>query len=177
MATLESRTVIRNDEPAYRMLQGETGAAVPPLAARRDYFVVANPYSYTFQAYSSTGDPIARWGRDLPPRFLTDSEIAARAAVDRPPPGPYDLSKQQQRHFNTIAFDGADRLWVIGRVDGADFADVFADTLYLGRVPLPCELAGFQFALEGRWFAVLCKSDRPDSEVDLALYRIGVRDK
>jgi hypothetical protein len=52
------------------------------------------------------------------------------------------------------------------------FADIFADTAFVGRMPMPCDAVGFQPAFSGEWAAINCVTAPGANMVTLQLFRV-----
>ena len=77
-------------------------------------------------------------------------------------------------HVGPPRGDGAGRIWVLGQHADSAFADVFAGSRFLGRLPLPCRDFQGRWSLNGSWLAVVCAPDdlEADRDADLKLFRI-----
>lgn len=169
------------------------GLDVPPYGAHGAVVALADPISYVIQYFSSEGKPVGSVRREIEARHRTPAEIArdAEAIESRqrtfrtpdgrrmPMPGTQaridSLPLQTLPHFsrNGVGFDARRRLWVIGEANDSTFADVFADTAFLGRQMLPCSDHRRSVALNGRWLVLLCAArDTSDVEAEIQLYRI-----
>lgn len=166
----------------------------PAFATRGDIVIVGDGYSYSLWKVD-LGNPKERikFGRELPPRMATDSQIARAESrwvkLERGVPGPNgqvvrDNFDREREHIRTIprphfqylgmGFDGRGRLWVIGRDSTASlFVDVFSDTTYLGRRPISCNRNGYAAAVRGRWFATICdQGEEAENRFALRLFEI-----
>lgn len=77
--------------------------------------------------------------------------------------------------FRELRFDGAGRLWIVRPEDGSAVADVGADTVLLGTIPLNCPgYASSGMDVAGTWLALSCRSTEPDAPSDgtIRLFRI-----
>jgi hypothetical protein len=77
--------------------------------------------------------------------------------------------------FRELRFDGAGRLWIVRPEDGSAVADMYADTLLLGTIPLNCPgYASSGMDVAGTWLALSCRSTEPDAPSDgtIRLFRI-----
>lgn len=166
----------------------------PALASRGDVIVVGDGYGYRLWKIDlHHPDAVVQFGRGLPPRMATDSQISAAesrwARLERGVPGPdgrlirenFDREREFIRtvpypHFQYLGlgFDGHGRLWVIGRDSTASmFLDVFADTTFLGRVDINCNRSSYAAAVRGRWFAAICVNESEgDERFRVRLFRI-----
>ncbi len=174
LKTLEWRTVIDTTDSTFAAFRG-------PVASNSRGIVLAHGGKYWLQSYSRDGRPMARWGRDLPPRLMTGTEVDAIFGKKGPDgkllpyaPGVRERYMQQpERHFYNIVFDGAGRLWAVGRDTSATyFADVFADTTFVGRMPLPCQALALQPLFNGQWVAFKCGMAKDAKETEIQLYRV-----
>jgi hypothetical protein len=163
-----------------------------PVAATNDAVVVADPIDYRFQSFDRLGEPLNRWGREIPRLFRSDATVDSMLKRYRErarpvwqggpaqPVSPRELAsyentvRQPLRRFFHVAFDDHGRFWTFGHDpnDGA-FSDVFTGTLYLGRVIGPCNISGLHApSMRGDFFAVLCTDPSRDAGVELRLYRM-----
>jgi hypothetical protein len=133
------------------------------------------------------------FGRRLEPRLRTarelaeaDSDIAMRIQKDLIGPdgrrrrGPDWIGIRRKLPFDTLphfvrgglSFDEEGRLWVIGRANDSIFADVYADTLFLGRRSVDCADGRREYpvALRGRWLALSCR--QTDDSYRIRLFHI-----
>lgn len=166
----------------------------PAFASRGDVVVVGDGYSYRlWEIDLRDPDRVMEFGRTLPPRIATDSQIAVAesgwARLERGVPGPggeviRDNFDRERRFIRTVSyphfqflgmgFDGNGRLWVNGRDStAAMFLDVFADTTFLGRISVGCNRSRYAAAVRGHWFAAICVvGGGSDDRFRVRLFRI-----
>lgn len=190
----EDRIVIPHDDPfltkAAPPVVGTALSSPPAYAVLGGRIAVAEPRGYRIRYYDREGGYI-EFGRDLSPRRRT------RAALDQerrrirqqlrmgfvgpdgkrmPVPGLQErldtLDREVLPHFTRhgLAFDHAGRLWVVGETGDSSFADVFADTTFLGRIALPCRGPGRSISFNERWLAMICLADNDEPEIQF--YRV-----
>ena len=70
----------------------------------------------------------------------------------------------------SLGFDGTGRLWVVGAIADSVFADIFADTLFLGRLTIGCPDFQQNWALGGAWLGLVCGA--PEESDRSALVRL-----
>lgn len=142
--------------------------------------------------YYDRGKPSLEFGREIPPRRRNAAAFererrwitqqirigfvgpnGKRMAL----PGLQErldtLDREVLPHFSRhgLAFDHAGRLWVIGETGDSAFADVFADTTFLGRIALSCRGPDRSISFNTRWLAMICLT--PDGEPEIQLYRVA----
>lgn len=149
------------------------------------FALVGNGRTYRIGVYDQNGILLGEFGRDLPPNHRGQRGIAGiRDAIDlalsTPSPGNRQLrerldtiARERVAHFGRggLGVDSTGRLWVVGRVGDSTFADVFADTTFLGRHILPCFRSSGGFAINGRFIALRCQ-EGSEAGYRLQLYRI-----
>jgi hypothetical protein len=173
------RVIVDLDDPDFAGI----GGVFPALASRGDLIVAGDRQAYKFHSWFPDGSKGPSWGRDLPPQYMTPSEVRAEVARRRAAYGhklpdtssvfdPKVVAKLKLRYFVNIAFDGEGRLWVTGESKGNTFADVFRDTVFLGRIFFDCVGPSQKISVSGAWIALTCQSDRSPIDRDLRLFRI-----
>jgi hypothetical protein len=152
-------------------------------------FVVANGQEYRIALYDWEGHLIRILDRNVPaPRRSPEQAVAEFEEFRNAPPGrrstPAELEIKRAElisedlpHFLHLARlwpDYKSRLWVVGPAGDTAYADVFSDTMFLGRLSLPCKGIERGWAVNGRWLALSCQPDDPTFEGDavLKLFRI-----
>ena len=149
-----------------------------PVTANDRRIVMGKGVAYTLQSYDREGNRSAAWGRDLGPRYMSAAEIdrvfGRTGSGGEKLPATEDARRAQaqvpDRHFHNIRFDGSGRLWALGRdTTNNFFADVFADTSFLGRIALPCAHAAEPY-FSGEWMLVNCSASFRDPPM-LQLFR------
>ncbi len=186
----KDRVVIPHDDPVLKRVAppviGTALSSPPAYAVSRGRIAIGDPVGYRIQYYRPEGN--IEFGRDLSPRRRT------RAALDQerrrirqqlrmgfvgpdgkriPVPGLQErldtLDREVLPHFTRhgLAFDHAGRLWVVGETGDSSFADVFADTTFLGRLALSCRGPGRSISFNRRWLAMICLSDNDEPEIQL----------
>lgn len=161
------------------------GLRWPPYAATAGRFVLGDGVGYRLWMFNDQGKVLYQFGRTIPPRTLTESELDKDRQnwVKRLAEGaPVDTSALKQRllteplpHFGYygIGFDGQRRLWVSGWAHDSTFLDVFADSVFLGRLMLDCRRERGGMAIRGAWLALMCTDDdNPERPYQPHLYRI-----
>ncbi len=152
---------------------------------------IGDGMDYLVDVYDTAGRYLHRVHRDLPPqvngprRLAMLEENRAKSREWRGPNGEPlppellqqrrdDLRKQIVPHFmrSPFFFDGKGRLWVFGPTGDSTYADVFADTTFLGRLVFPCYGGLERRALAGSWLVMSCAPDDEDYPRILRLYRI-----
>ncbi len=147
--------------------------------------------AYQIDVYDTAGRYLHQVHRDLPPQVRGPRRLASleqSLATSRAWRGPNgeplpsevlrqrraDLGKQAVPHFgrSPFFFDGKGRLWVFGPTGDSTYADVFADTTFLGRLIFPCYNGAERRALAGSWLVMSCAPDEDRYPVNLRLYRI-----
>jgi hypothetical protein len=151
------------------------GDSVPPARASTPTgFVLGDGTTYRLDRYDSKGLLLNSFGRSglVPPR-LSESQIESQMtslARFRGPDGKLldpirleerrkELRSQEVPFFprnRSLEFDGAGRLWIVGSIGDSAFADLFADTLFLGRLTFDCPDFRNMWALSGAWLALVC---------------------
>ncbi|MEO8635135.1 MAG: hypothetical protein ABI587_07650 [Gemmatimonadales bacterium] len=159
----------------------------PATASTSDRLILGAGTSYRLYRYDRDGRYLGSFGRDLPPEHPT-KRAAERAASSltgwRGPDGkrmdPVAVARMASEmrsktvpyfsHTHSLGFDGAGRLWVLGVSEDTTFADIFADTAFLGRVNLGCPDFAQSWSLNGRWLALLCGA--PEAAQGSALLKL-----
>lgn len=157
----------------------------PPYVRSGGFAIVGDGWTYKLAVFDTTGEQLGIFGRDLPtsprgPRGLAVRRASLELAVREPLPGTEKLrarldtlDRERVVHFlrGSLGVDGKGRLWVVGSFGDSTFADVFADTTFLGRHVLPCLQATGGASVNGAFLALRCLE--PDEEsYRLRLYRI-----
>jgi hypothetical protein len=152
-----------------------------PAASNASTIVFGAGVSYVLRSYDSEGTPMAVFGRDLPPRFMSEEQVD-RVFGKRGDDGvllPYRPGQREeylaapQPLFHNVALDESGRLWALGTdAEGQKYADIFADTAFVGRMNMPCETVTNYAAFNGDFMALVCESaSRPDA-MEVQLYRV-----
>lgn len=188
---LGERVAVESNEPHLQELFGVTGGrigaadALPSTTSRPNRIVVGNGMTYQIMYFSPNGEFQGELRRDLPKTKLTKRKVEAEIAQITASQQLNDryvaaLRKQledaQQPFFTTaqgFRFDGAGLLWVVGNDADSAFADVFSDTTFVRRFPLPCSGFDGQWDLKGDFLVLGCA--RPAEPAEIQLYRIGGR--
>jgi hypothetical protein len=151
------------------------GVRWPPYAAEPGRFVLGDGVDYRLWAFDDGGKLLYAFGRIVEPRRLTPRELAfeevhwkARIAQGVPldlKQMREDVMKERIPHFShgSMGFDERRRLWVTGKVNDSTFADIFADSVFLGRIMLPCVRERGTVGIRGHWMALLCENEGNDS--------------
>lgn len=168
--TMES---IRAVEPTAFVQPAPSGRAkVPAVGFGQSRIAVADPWSYAIYYFTPDGKLLTTAQLTLPVRRRTPAEVAIaldQASRFRGPDGSLlDPSAAAERlreevlpyfsHVSPLGIDAKGRLWIVRSDAGATVADVFADSLYVGQVTIPC------WGFEGRWsiadlmLSVACRS-------------------
>ncbi|HEY4320731.1 MAG TPA: hypothetical protein VGM77_06065 [Gemmatimonadales bacterium] len=168
-------------------------AIAPPYALSRLRIAIGDGMSYQIAIFDQAGTQRYRFGRALPPdrrgprslalasdQYRTGSLVPGPGGQMALPPSAQarldTIDREIVPHFGTQAlhFDDEGRLWVIGTIGDSTFADVFADSMYLGRHLLPCFRPARGIALTGKWLLLRCdRSDLGEPAFALQLYRIA----
>lgn len=184
-----SRQLIPAGDTAFRRAFPEQGTLSRPViraqayAAAHGRVVLADGQDNLLLFYTEGGRHLGRASRTLPPVLPGARLIALESlAVTSQPVG--DGQKRQLldrfrerplRHFQRIRFDGAERLWVVRTNGESAQADLYADTVYLGTIEIPCPgFSGQGWDLADRWLAITCVDERPEAISDgtIKLFRI-----
>jgi hypothetical protein len=157
-----------------RPASGNIGEAkVPAVGTWSGGFVVGDGMTYTLALYNWNGALQRVMHRDIPnPKYTdarVDRELAGLKGARARHPSPADSARQRDAlmatplehfpHTTSLGFDSHGRIWVAGIAGDSAYADVFSDTAFLGRIPLPC--SGFEgaWSLSGEWLALVCTPD------------------
>lgn len=188
-----AEVVIPQDDSLLRLLGLTARGPWPAAAWDGSRIVLGEGNSYTLVLYEPDQPPV-QFGPSHPPRHRTaleldqaTSELTARAR--EPFIGPYGkairtpdpdarirkLKFDTLPHFTAaggLAFDAQGRLWVVGQASDSTFADVYADTTFLGRITVDYFNPYWTrpVALQSRWLAVPCLES--DDVYRIRLYRI-----
>ena len=167
------------------------GSLAPPPFVRSGRFgIVGNGWTYEIAVFDTSGAQIGVFGRRLPTQLLGPRALALRRAslekgLSAPGQGPDNsqlvqrldtIHRQHAPHFGRggLGFDGKGRLWVVGTLGDSTFADVFADTTFLGRHVLPCAKSSGGASVSGSFLALRCLRD-DDENYSVRLYQIVER--
>lgn len=187
----EDRVVIPQDDSFLRRaappVVGTALRSAPAYAVSGGRIAMAEPRGYRIRYYDRAAGYV-EFGRDLPPRRRTPAAFDRERRRIRqqlrmgfvgpdgkriPVPGLQErldtLDREVLPHFTRhgLAFDHAGRLWVVGETGDSSFADVFADTTFLGRLALSCRGPGRSISFNRRWLAMICLSDNDEPEIQL----------
>ncbi len=175
-------------KPSY---EGQLRMALPYLASDHRV-VIGNGLDYRLHVYDSRDRFLYEIRRDVGHRYRGPLELElAREGLSslfgfRGPNGERAPASTIARqldglrtvpvpHFDKSAFffDERGRLWVFGMANDSTVADIFADSVFVGRLKLPCfDRYGFR-SLSGHWLALNCRlGDERDPPYELQLYRI-----
>jgi hypothetical protein len=102
-----------------------------------------------------------------------DGRSLDRAALDREESTLREKPLDFFSHVHGLEFDGKGRLWVLGPQGDSAYADVFADTLFLGRLSIGCRDFGGSFALNKMFLAMVCSDTEDSPTVQLYQLREG----
>lgn len=150
-------------------------------------YVIANGTTYRLALYDWHGALRHLIGRDLPPNLPSDSAVESAMRQWRHAGGRGDEAQVRARiartpspWFSAVAPLGLDvqgRIWVVVQQGDSVFADLFAPTGFLGRIPVPCPRFAGRWALAERWIAMACAPDDPTfpGEGIVKLFRIEER--
>lgn len=194
-----ARVVIGEDDSAFRAVLASAPGAKPLMrlsyAADGERTYLADAYRYRIYLYDRAGRLLTSLGRQLPPHHRGPRELARiRDRILRQPKftrGPTGkaiaLPDQRDRldtsdrevtpHFDRdpLHIDRSGRLWVIGLTNDSTAVDIFRDTVFLGRITLPCFMSptGHPIAMSTQWLLLECLlPDEAESSSELQLYRI-----
>lgn len=160
-------------EPFLTASQDDQQQFFPATASTPYHLILGAGTSYRLYWYDREGKYLGAFGRDLPAEHPTERAVE-RAASSlsgwRGPDGkrmdPATIARKAGAmrartlphfsHTHSLGFDGAGRLWVVGVSADSAFADIFADTTFLGRVNLGCPDFAQSWSLNGRWLALHC---------------------
>lgn len=191
----KGRVLIAHDDSLLRRVAPHLKefrlAWAPAYATTGQRSVLGDPMRYRLRYYDR-GKPSLEFGREIPPRRRNAAAFererrwitqqirigfvgpnGKRMAL----PGLQErldtLDREVLPHFSRhgLAFDHAGRLWVIGETGDSAFADVFADTTFLGRIALSCRGPDRSISFNTRWLAMICLT--PDGEPEIQLYRVA----
>jgi hypothetical protein len=171
------------DSPSERL------ASTAAIGRWRDGVVVGNPDHYALALFHGDGTPAGVIRRELPPN-TTGADATARelARLEQTPMGGNAAAMARARarleeaepprfsHVGAPRSDGRGRLWVVVQEGDAVAADVFADTTWLGRVPLDCPGFGGRWDLQGAWLVLVCAPDDPEAMLDAVVRRYHLHD-
>jgi hypothetical protein len=182
----------RPGDSLWRRLQANAFAAdraEPFAAARRgDTLYLATVVGGELFRLHPRGHAIA-FGAPVPPRLRTPRELDSLMVqmsrgmrgplgeVVRPAPPPDARRKasvqpiRQTSPLSGLQVDGDGRVWRFRDASTGPVADVFADTVLVQRVPLPCAPLPRGAGVTGRWMILACADSRPDAERDVVLHR------
>lgn len=170
---------------------GQNDNRVPVWASGNRGSVLADPISYRLFFFWPNGSVRFAAGREIPPNRRGPRELALRLRelelaerFDTLPDGsaksaPDLIRRKESAATDTIVhfvqpgmqFDGQGRLWIIGTTGDTTFADVFADTTFLGRTLLPC-IRPSSVSINNDWLAVACTATSMGGVYPLHLYRV-----
>ncbi|MFN2317191.1 MAG: hypothetical protein ABR551_04635 [Gemmatimonadales bacterium] len=184
-----SRRLIAAGDTAFRRAYPEQGTLARPIiraqayAAAHGRVVIADGQDNLLLFYTEAGRHLGEALRTLPPVLpgprliaLESLAVASQPVSDGQKRQLLDRFRERPlRHFQRIRFDGAGRLWVV-RTDGESaVADLYADTVHLGTLEIPCPgFSGQGWDLADRWLAITCVDERPEAISDgtIKLFRI-----
>jgi hypothetical protein len=166
-----------SDSFVRRLLAPQGGSGLVrgvAYASNATLLAIGDPVAYRIGIYKTDGTFLYFIKRILPPHYRSATEIGAlrksltsmlqdsrmgrgiggelRSRLDT-------LERETVPWFGSpgLAYDTVGRLWVIGQLGDATFADAFSGSTFLGRQMLPCARPGRRFALQGKWIALHCE--------------------
>ena len=169
---------------------GLGGTATPSFGAWSGGLLIADPSNYRIALYDAQGSLVRVLQRDIPRpatserradallRMFRTSPAGARASEQDLQRRKAELMEKSLDHFQPLVplmTDYAGRLWVVGPSGDSAYADVFSSERHLGRIELPCYGVGGGWAVNGRWLAMSCEPDDPESPGDAVLKLFGIR--
>lgn len=162
-------------------------ANAPAVGRWRDGIVVANGLTYMMGLWHGDGSLAAIVRHALPPARMGAEAVARELRNLRNSPlarRPGQLERwreeleatpvQRFSHVGAPRSDGRGRLWVVVQEGDSVHADVFADTTYLGRLPVDCPGFGGRWDLAGAWLLLVCEPVDPASELDAEVRRYRI---
>ena len=176
--------------PFIQSPRDEQQLHMPAAASTVDRLVLGDGLRYRLYQYDHRGRMVGAFGRDLEPEHMSARAIAKekaglakyhdanghafdQAQIDRMIRQMREKRMPYFSHIHSLAFDEAGRLWVVGMSSDSVFADIFADTLFMGRLNLGCADFAQRWSLSGHWLVVLCGSaDESESTVTLKLFEV-----
>src|SRR5690606_28830016 len=148
------------------MRDGLARRGIPAFAARDGEFLVGDGLGYRLAVYDADGRAALTFGRDLPPRLPTPSEVQMREATLSGSGGTRDMVRSELETFAATPLpyfehpgawlDAEGRVRVVGSSGDSTFVDVFADATHLGRVTLGCRDFRRRVAQSDQWLVLLC---------------------
>lgn len=153
----------------------------------RGGILLGNGFSYQLLAYDWDGRLRFAFGRELPVNRRTPAQVERQIAGLRASPIGQDeaviararrrLASDSSRWFSHLSPPTADargRIWVVGLDGDQGFADLFAESQFLGRLPLDCPGFEGRWGLHGEWLALVCAPEDPqdDRDAEVRLWRI-----
>lgn len=144
---------------------------------------IGNAQQYRILLFDEAGQYLGQVGHEVAPQFPTLEQLEAESlALQKQPLSDRRRAELLARSrstprlfFRELRFDGAGRLWVVRPESGSAVADVYADTVLLGSLPLDCPgYASSGMDVNGRWLALSCRSSDPNAPSDgtLRLFRV-----
>ncbi len=183
------RRLVATDDTAFGRAFPDQGSSSRPVVRANAYasghgrLVLADDRDYALLYYADGGRHLGRINRTqapvLPgPQLVHMESLAVAGQPVSDGQKSQLLERFRQRplpSFRRVRFDGAGRLWVL-RTDGeAAWADLFADTVHLGTIPVPClGFSGQNWDIADRWLAMTCVNEMSGGESDgtVRLFRI-----
>lgn len=161
------RVIVSPDDPFFAaMREGPARRGIPAFAARDGEFLVGDGLGYGLAVYDARGRALLTFGRDLPPRLPTPSEIEMREATLSGSGGTRDMIRSELETYAATPLpyfehpgawlDAEGRVRVVGSSGDSTFVDVFADSTHLGRVILGCSDFRRRVAQADQWLVLLC---------------------
>lgn len=141
-------------------------------------------HRYQILLYDATGRYLGTAGRSLPLQYPTAERIAQESLslLQQPSVSPARrgamIRAARERpitFFREIRFDDSGRLWVFRTDRGGAVADIYADTVLVGSIPLDCPgFEGSGVGLGFGWLVLSCRNLDPDAPSDgiFRLFRI-----
>lgn len=183
------RLLIAANDTAFGRAFPDQGSSSRPVVRGNSYasgqgrLVLADARDYVMLIYSEGGRHLGRIDRTqapvLPGLQLIRMESLAVASQPVSDGQKSQLLERFRRRplpaFQRVRIDGRGRLWVI-RTDGIGaWADLFADTVHLGTIAIPClGFSGQNWDVADRWLAISCINESPDAASDgtVRMFRI-----
>ncbi len=173
--------IVSPQDTSYQRLFGIAGERLenlPVIGAWSNGVFIGDNIAYRIALYDWHGKLVhvidrQDIGSNLPTARAVAKELSFLRATGRAR-APADVERARARLAATaIAWfsrlgppqsDAHGRLWVVGTHNDSTFADVFAETQFLGRIWLDCKDFGGRWSMNGEWIALPCAPDDPGSE-------------
>ena len=152
-------------------------------ASNPNRVAIGNAQQYRILLFDAVGNYLGPIGQQVPLQCPSVEQIEAESLSLLKQPisaarrtALLDQSRTTPRmFFRELRFDGEGRLWVIRPGGGSAVADVFADTILLGTIPLSCPgYASRGMDVSDRWLVLSCRNLDPNAPSDgtIRLFRI-----